>query len=180
MEDLGTLSYFSSFKHWGYHNTTEDNTSLGGTGEVELICEWEVLECKHFGDIHLIRMYVLVNSSHMRLPHYISIRGCLLNCFISICLLKHKICLALLRLANWFLTCLGLVPEACCPCFQQFISWKLIMGSAKIKPWNSVSPWERNSDYHQNQKKTENFTQKEKKQDLALKRSNQFNMGWHE
>ena len=28
---------------------------------------WEVLECKHFGDIHLIWMYVLVSASHMSL-----------------------------------------------------------------------------------------------------------------
>ena len=38
---------------------------------------------------------------------------------ISICLLKNEIRFALLPLANWFLTCYDLVPEACCPCCQQ-------------------------------------------------------------
>ena len=42
------------------------------------------------------------------------------KCFTSICLLKYEICFALLRLANWFLTCLRSVPEAFCLCCQQF------------------------------------------------------------
>ena len=61
------------------------------------------------------------------------------SCFISICLNKHKIRFASLSLANWFLTCLALVPEACCqqfscllPCQTIQSPWQILLFSHPV------------------------------------------------